>query len=375
LFVVIHPTGFWQCDEPTDPVVRLQAWGRIEGQYIIGSKSGVDQNVICWFSPGDSGEYDPHAPSAVYETEVKSDRQGRFEIPRVPAGKVAIAPHPTPDSIDRPMQNVEVTSKGTATVTIGGQGRPVLGRVLIPPELAGRNDWSFRHPIISPNLDPVPSPMPPELKRASLADQAKWWRDFQKSDAGKPYHDAQDALSDAIHGATYEFDIARDGAFRIEDVVAGNYRLELEVIQDTTTDGPRRQIGRGRCQFTVPPMPGGREDRALTLSPVAIDTTVTATGGDAAPDFSVPTFDGGQIKLSDYSGKYVLLEFWATWCGPCVAQTDQMKQIFIRFGSDPRFVMIGLASIHSPMIRSNISPNTACHGNRDSWAIGKAPGL
>ena len=49
---------------------------------------------------------------------------------------------------------------------------------------------------------------------------------------------------------------------------------------------------------------------------------------DRAPDFNMKTLEGGNINLSDYKGKYVLLNFWATWCGPCKIEMPSMENAF-----------------------------------------------
>jgi thiol-disulfide isomerase/thioredoxin len=53
--------------------------------------------------------------------------------------------------------------------------------------------------------------------------------------------------------------------------------------------------------------------------------------GEAAPDFEVSLADGQKARLSDLKGKYVLLQFWGSWCGPCRAENPHLADIYARF--------------------------------------------
>lgn len=63
-----------------------------------------------------------------------------------------------------------------------------------------------------------------------------------------------------------------------------------------------------------------------------------------APDFSVTTLDGEYISLDDLKGKVVLLDFWGTWCPPCVASVPALRELNKRFSKHDSFVIIGISS-------------------------------
>ncbi len=56
--------------------------------------------------------------------------------------------------------------------------------------------------------------------------------------------------------------------------------------------------------------------------------------GTAAPDFSLKDLNGNMVKLSDYKGKKVMLNFWATWCPPCKAEMPAMEKFHGEVGED-----------------------------------------
>jgi peroxiredoxin len=57
------------------------------------------------------------------------------------------------------------------------------------------------------------------------------------------------------------------------------------------------------------------------------DTPVQAGEGNEAIDFTLKDPDGKEISLSDYKGKKVLLNFWATWCNPCKKEMPDLEKI------------------------------------------------
>lgn len=48
--------------------------------------------------------------------------------------------------------------------------------------------------------------------------------------------------------------------------------------------------------------------------------------GTVAPDFTFPDWDGNDVSLSDFRGKYVLIDFWASWCGPCRQESPNVQK-------------------------------------------------
>ena len=63
-----------------------------------------------------------------------------------------------------------------------------------------------------------------------------------------------------------------------------------------------------------------------------------------APEFSITTADGEYISLDELRGKVVLLDFWGTWCGPCVASVPSLRSLYKRFEKERTFVMIAISS-------------------------------
>lgn len=65
--------------------------------------------------------------------------------------------------------------------------------------------------------------------------------------------------------------------------------------------------------------------------------------GSAAPAFSLPYMQGGQVSLEQYKGKVLVLNFWASWCPPCRKELPSLMSLHKKFKDHPDFAMLAVS--------------------------------
>ena len=68
----------------------------------------------------------------------------------------------------------------------------------------------------------------------------------------------------------------------------------------------------------------------------------TEAQASEAPDFTVYDVDGNAHKLSDFRGQPVILNFWASWCGPCKMEMPDLEKAYQEYGDQIRFMLVDL---------------------------------
>ena len=103
------------------------------------------------------------------------------------------------------------------------------------------------------------------------------------------------------------------------------------------------QIGCGRSEREATGRQAGSEARAGSAAPGGgAAPSSSPSQGAPAPDFDLTTLSGEPLRLADHRGKVVLVDFWASWCGPCRMEVPHLIDLQQTYGARG-FQILGVA--------------------------------
>ncbi len=151
-----------------------------------------------------------------------------------------------------------------------------------------------------------------------------------------------------VQGIPSTFLIDGEGVIRKTDL--HGYSLETAVAELVTenltkpNDTSTKTLADGSRAQSIPATkllkPGTTPEKEEVQKPQRINPSEWI--GKPAPDFQVTDLKGETLSLEKYRGQVVLLDFWATWCGPCIAEMPKIKKTYEKY-KDQQFQIIGIS--------------------------------
>ncbi len=329
-FVLMQTSDF-----TNHPFMTVQPWVSLEGVRLNQGKPVSDLSVRYDLHPrflaSDEQYYLLDDVFVIKEDTIMTDAEGKFVFPVVPSGQITIRESPKPLAKKlfflRGSLEVKPGEKGYASIAsdaVSIKGHAILSKGLTNYDSLKSVIWLS--PTEYSNKDIEPPPVP--VKQDVFGKRAAWWREWLATEKGRRRTEIltrRNALQ-LLPDGTLVGDMIPPGQYRIRASFDDGKKRTAYI--DQTIEIPKSALSNSTKQpydigeILVKPMLGH---------------------GDEAPDFTAKKLEGGNLKLSELQGKYVLLDFWATWCGPCVEELPNLRAIHDEFGKDARFALVSLS--------------------------------
>lgn len=328
--IVIDDAGYmdiqcWPDEQPGE--LQLRPWARVEGRLMHGAAPVPGQRVTLRplhprFFP------QPWINETFWQT---TDQNGRFVFERVPPVKCALSgyltvwdefPFTSSESVSLDLQPGE-----NRTIDLNGEGAEVTGRVVLSGRTRREIDLNYSLNYLVALRDGIEPP-------PAVAEKGFDWRNGW-SDA---WTSSPEGLSYLATLHQYFVKLNRDGTFHISGVPPGEYELALKIYEPPDGGCLVEPVATQQIRFAVT---DEHVTTGLDLGELKVEAFLGPEPGEPAPNFTFETPEGATRSLSDLQGKYVLIDFWATWCAPCVAKLPVVRELHDEFAGE-NLVVLGM---------------------------------
>jgi beta-lactamase regulating signal transducer with metallopeptidase domain/thiol-disulfide isomerase/thioredoxin/protocatechuate 3,4-dioxygenase beta subunit len=288
--------------DPDDPF-RLIAWARIEG-VLKASEKGQAGMPVC-FTPVESRSFNDKHPQVYFQGTQVTHTDGTFIFENVPSIPLKVG-RPGSGFISHVVKLTPAAGK-TTRLEIGGGGAAVAGRIVKPDGL---------------NMD-------------TFTDEYGLGKHYTRVIA----YPAEAAGVTLDQRTVYAAVLQPDGHFQIYGLPAGSYVLDVGVHPppQAGTCGVPVAMATGKVSFEITRT--GQEE--VSLPPIRLVLNRGPQPGQVA-ELAGTTLSGERFDLTQFRGKVVLLDIWASWCAPCRSETPRLKQLWEKYGTGGKVAFVGI---------------------------------
>jgi beta-lactamase regulating signal transducer with metallopeptidase domain/thiol-disulfide isomerase/thioredoxin len=331
--------------------VSLLPWGKLEGTLTINDRPQAGQRLML------QPDRQTIPEQVSFQYFVTTGANGHFAFDQVPAGNWTLY-CTQPSQGTWPMNHpaaVEIQAGQTTRLAYGGGGRTVTGKFQVVPADAAI-DWKkdLGTCLLSHREDQPPATF-----------EGPDYQDYlRQDDLNDAYRKALSRPRPTRAEDTFQPEIDENGNFRIGGVPPGSYTLEVELVR-STLEGRQwnnTRLGTLKRSVIVPPAPVEHPEVPAELGTVDLPVNAGLLPKRTEVAFTAQAFDGQPVKLSEYRGKHVLLNFWASWAPPTVAQMAQWKTLAAAYAPDPHFVIVNVSLDDDPAAAGQFAQTNALPG-------------